>query len=76
MLISSSLLPVLSFIPGFTSAPAGEVNGPYFVGTLNGLKVFVTPNIEQGKFVIGVKGGDMMSAAAVFAPLENCVIVA
>ena len=65
MLVSSSLLPVLSFIPGFKAATAGQVNGPYFAGTLNGLKVFVTPNIEQGKFVIGVLGNDMMSAAAV-----------
>ena len=68
MLIASNVLPILTFIKGFTAAPAGNVNGPYFAGTLNGLKVFVTPNIEAGKFVIGVNGDDMMSSAAVYAP--------
>ena len=68
MLISSSVLPVLRFIKGFSAAPTGSINGPYFAGTLDHFKVFVTPNIEPGKFVIGVNGDDMMSSAAVYAP--------
>ena len=68
MLCASNLLPVLSFINGFSAAPSGQINGPYFAGTLNSLKVFVTPNIEPGHFVIGVNGSDMMSSAAVYAP--------
>lgn len=68
MLCSSALVPILQFIPDFKAAPAGKRNGPYFAGTMLGLKVFVTPNIEQGKFVLGVNGDDMMSSAAVFAP--------
>jgi hypothetical protein len=32
------------------------------------MKVFVTPNIAPGKFVMGVNGDDMMSSAAVYAP--------
>ena len=68
MLISSNILPIMAFIPGFEAAPAGSINGPYFAGTLNSLKVYVTPNIEAGKFVIGVNGDDMMSSAAVYAP--------
>lgn len=68
MLIASNILPILAFIPGFEAAPVGSVNGPYFAGTLNGLKVFVTPNIAAGTFVIGVNGDDMMSSAAVYAP--------
>ena len=65
MLISSSVLPILTFCSGFTAAPSGQINGPYLAGTLNGLKVFVTPNIEQGKYVLGVNGDDLMSSAAV-----------
>lgn len=68
MLIASNILPILTFIKGFSAAPTGSINGPYFAGTLNGLKVFVTPNIEPGKFVVGVNGDDMMSSAAVYAP--------
>lgn len=68
MLISSNILPILAFIPGFEAAPAGSINGPYFAGTLNSLKVYVTPNITPNTFVIGVNGDDMMSSAAVYAP--------
>ena len=68
MLAASNILPVLSVVKGWKAAPAGTVNGPFFAGTLNGLKVFVTPNIEAGTFVIGCNGNDMMSSAAVYAP--------
>lgn len=68
MLIASNILPIMAFIPGFEAAPVGSVNGPYFAGTLNGLKLYVTPNIAPGTFVIGVNGDDMMSSAAVYAP--------
>lgn len=68
MLIASDILPILSFIKGFSAASTSSVNGPYFAGTLNGLKVFVTPNVEAGTFVLGVNGDDMMSSAAVYAP--------
>lgn len=68
MICSSSVLPVLSFIKDWKAAPTGTINGPYFAGTLGPLKVFVTPNIATGKFVMGVNGDDMMSSAAVYAP--------
>lgn len=68
MLCASNLIPVIQFIKGFTAAPSGQINGPYFAGTLNGLKIFVTPNITAGKFIVGVNGDDMMSSAAVYAP--------
>lgn len=32
MLIASDVLPVLTFINGFTAAPSGQINGPYFAG--------------------------------------------
>lgn len=67
MLIASNILPMLSFINGWQAAPVSSINGPYLAGTLNGLKVFVTPNIAPGKFVMGVNGDDMMSSAAVYA---------
>lgn len=68
MLVSSSILPVLSFIDGYRAADTSKINGPYFAGTLNGLKVYVTPNIPEGRFVVGVNAGDFMSSAAVYAP--------
>lgn len=68
MLISPTILPILGFVKGWTAAPAVRINGPYFAGTLNGVKVYVTPNIEAGKFVLGVNDGDFNASAAVYAP--------
>lgn len=68
MMIASDILPILLLVPGFTAAPAGTVNGPYFAGTIGQLKVFVTPELKAGEFVVGVKGDDLQSAAAVYAP--------
>ena len=68
ILVASNILRILSFINDFTAAPTSSVNGPYFAGTLHGIRVFVTPNIAPGKFVLGVNGDDLMSSAAVFAP--------
>lgn len=68
MLIASNILPILAFVPNFKAANVGQMNGPYFAGTLNGLKVFVTPNITPGKFVLGCNGSDMYTSAAVYAP--------
>lgn len=68
MLCARDVIQVLGFIKGFKAASVGHINGPYLAGTLNGLKVFVTPNIKDGHFVIGVNGDDFMSSAAVYAP--------
>lgn len=68
VLVASDLIPILSLIDAYKAAPAGKINGPYYAGTVNSLKVFVTPNIDPGTFVLGVNGDDMMSSAAVYAP--------
>lgn len=68
MIISSSILPILGFIKGWTAAPATAINGPYFAGTLDGLKVYVSPAMAAGRFVVGVNDNDFMSSAAVYAP--------
>lgn len=67
-IVASNILPVLSVIKSWNAAPTGAINGPYFAGTINGLKVFVTPNVPAGTFVVGCNGNDLMSSAAVYAP--------
>lgn len=68
MLIARDVLPILGFIKGFTAANASKVNGPYFAGTLNGVKVYVSPALEKGEYVLGVNDGDLNCSAAVYAP--------
>ena len=64
---------MFAFIRDWTPAPVSDVNGPYFAGTLGSLKVFVSPALEAGKFIVGVNGSDLMSSAAVYAPYMSVV---
>ena len=62
MLISSSVKPVLAMMDNFVASGNANVNGPYFAGTLNGIKIYVSPAIEAGRYLIGVNGSDLMSS--------------
>jgi len=68
MVCSSSVATILPFLKGWKAASTGKINGPYLAGTLNGIKVFVSPAVAAGRFFLGVNGDDMMSSAAVYAP--------
>ena len=68
MVIASDVLPVLRFINGFTAVKNAKMNGPYKVGELDGLNVYVSPLMGSGEFFLGLNGNDMMSSAGVYAP--------
>ena len=68
MVIASDVLPVLKFVNGFTAVKNPKMNGPYKVGELDGLNVYVSPILGQGEFFFGLNGNDMMSSAGVYAP--------
>lgn len=68
MLAASNIKPILSLIDGWKAASTSKINGPYFAGTLNGIKVYISPAIEPGRYVLGYNGDDMTTSAAVYAP--------
>ena len=68
MVIASDVLPVLRFINGFTAVKNVKMNGPYKVGELDGMNVYVSPLMADGNFFLGLNGNDMMSSAGVYAP--------
>lgn len=68
MVVAADVLPVLTFVNGFTAVKAPKMNGPYKAGEVNGLEVFVSPSLPSGKFFLGLNGSDMMSSAGVYAP--------
>jgi len=68
MVIAADVLPVLKFVNGFTAVKNAKMNGPYKVGELDGLNVYVSPILESGDFFLGLNGSDMMSSAGVYAP--------
>ena len=68
MVIAADVLPVLRFVNGFSAVKNAKMNGPYKVGELDGLNVYVSPALESGEFFLGLNGSDMMSSAGVYAP--------
>ena len=68
MVIASDVLPILRFINGFTAVKNVKMNGPYKVGELDGMNIYVSPLMESGEFFLGLNGSDMMSSAGVYAP--------
>ena len=68
MICGANILTILPYVKGWTAAPASVVNGPYHAGTVDGLKVFVSPAMDDNEYVFGVNGSDLQTAAAVYAP--------
>ena len=68
MVVGANVLTVLPYAKGWTAAPASTVNGPYFAGTLDGMKVYCSPSIDDNRFFFGVNGSDLQTSAAVYAP--------
>lgn len=66
MVCAVDVIEVLAFCSGFKAANIKTVAGPYLAGTLDGLKVFVSPTMGEGEFFMGVNDG--MTSAAVYAP--------
>lgn len=68
MVVSSDCLPVLRFVNGFTAVKNPKMNGPYKVGELDSLSIYVSPDMGKGEFFFGLNGSDMLSSAGVYAP--------
>lgn len=68
MVIAADVMEVLRFVNGFTYVKSAKMNGPYKVGELDGVGVYVSPRLDVGEFFFGLNGSDMMSSAGVYAP--------
>ena len=68
MLCSPDVLPILTFVPGFKASGSIQANGPFVAGTVNGLKVIVSPALVEKEAYLGVLGSDGVTATGVFAP--------
>ena len=82
MLVNPEMMPILTFVPGFQGNNANVANGPYVAGSINGMKVIVSPALEpelmamtkidagvrKGVCYLGVLGSDGKTATGVYAP--------
>lgn len=68
MIIAADIAPVLALVSKFEAASTKGHNGPYYAGSINGLKVFVSPAMDDGHYVIGVNNNELQATAGIFAP--------
>ena len=68
LVCASSIKPILSLMEGWKAASNSKINGPYFAGEINGVKVYVSPALAVDRFFVGYNGDDMVTSAAVYAP--------
>jgi len=68
ILASSALKPIFGLMEDWKPVSNAKVNGPYYAGELLGMKVYISPRMGEGEFVVGYNGDDMVTSAAVFAP--------
>lgn len=68
MVCGANVLTILPYVKGWNAAPTAVVNGPYFAGTIDGLKVYCSPAIDENRFFFGVNGADLQASAGVYAP--------
>ena len=68
MVVGANVLTIMPYVKGWTAAPASTVNGPYYAGSVDGIKVYCSPSIDENRFFFGVNGSDLQTSAAVYAP--------
>lgn len=68
MVCGANIVTILPYLKGWTSANTNSVNGPYYAGSVDGLKVYVSPSMKENEFFFGVNGSDLQTSAAVYAP--------
>lgn len=70
---SSMILRVLPFMKGWKPSGVTAMNGPFVAGTLDNVKVIVSPALAEGRFFMGVNENDLRAAAAGFFPYMQVV---
>ena len=73
MVCASNIKPMFSLMKGWKAADNSKQVGPYYAGSLDGLKVYVSPIIPAGKFFLGFNGNDLATSAGVYAPWMGLV---
>lgn len=78
MLVSPGIVPILTFVPGFKAATSNVGNGAYIAGTINGVKVIVSPILtdftsDTEVCYLGFLGSDGKTATGCYAPYMQLV---
>lgn len=72
MVCARNIIPILALIDAWK--PSGDKKvGPYYAGSINGLKVYVSPYMKPDKFFLGFNDGDLATSPAIYAPFMAIV---
>lgn len=67
MICAYSVLQVLHYLPQFKAAPfKNNIAGPFYAGSLDDMKVYVSPRMTRDTFVLGLHDGEFNTSAAVY----------
>lgn len=59
---------VFRSVQGFDAVGNETLAGPHYIGTLNGMKIFVNPAYDPDEYVLGFKGSSNLEAGAFYCP--------
>lgn len=59
---------VVEALPTFESAGIMDPKGPHFIGTLNGKRIYKTPQIPANAWVVGYQGDSLFDSGFIYAP--------
>lgn len=65
---ATDLVLILGLMKNWKDSGQSTKAGPYLAGTINGIKVYIHPEMAQGTFFGGYNGDDLMTSAAVYGP--------
>lgn len=68
LVVAPDVMEVLTYVKDFIPVKNPKMNGPFKVGEIGPVKVYVSPKLETGEYFFGLNGSDMMSSAGVYAP--------
>lgn len=68
MVCGLNVATVLSVMRNFEATTNVSPNGPYYYGTLGGMKVYVNPNYPADFYMLGYKGSNMFDAGYFYCP--------
>ena len=73
MICGANVRTAIAVLDNFKPVSGKQVAGPYFAGELDGLKVYVSPNVDADTFYVGFNGQELDTSAVLFAPWMGLV---
>lgn len=68
MVCGLNVATVVESMRTFTPSGVTNMNGPYYLGTIGNIKIYVNPEFDPNVYVMGYKGDDLLQTGYIYAP--------